>query len=65
LPNLKDKSLEEMTMVEEGMFKQVVKVGLLCLHHIVARHPEMFEVVTMFIGNKIVDDCGLEDFYEG
>jgi len=65
LQNLKDKSLEEMTMVEEAMFKQVVKVGLQCLHHIPARRPAMSEVVAMLIGNKNVDDCTLEVYHEG
>lgn len=65
LPNLKDKSLEEMTTIEEATFKQVVKVGLQCLHHIAARRPMMSEVVAMLIGNKSVDDCALEDYHEG
>jgi len=65
LPNLKDKSLGEMTMVEEATFKQVVKVGLQCLHHIAARRPAMSEVVAMLIGNKNVDVCALEDCNEG
>jgi len=65
LPNLKDKSLEEMTIVEEAMFKQVVKVGLQCLHHIPARRPAMSEVVAMLNGNKNVDNCALKAYHKG
>jgi len=65
LSNLKDKSIEEMTPIEDATFEQVVKVGLRCLHHIVMKRPTMSEVVAMLIGNKDVDDWPLEDYHEG
>ena len=53
-----------MSLPEDACFKEVVEVGLQCLHHVAARRPTMSDVVAMLIGNKKVDQCAFEGDYE-
>jgi hypothetical protein len=56
---LVDKSLQEKIVIEDATIKRVMEIGLLCLHHVASRRPNMSDIVAMLIGNKEIDNTVL------